>query len=307
MSEGHKRKADDSIDLDDQQDALQGLLAGGVEDPHQVNLHQMEMTSQQPAGNTDANKKRTWERHRWSFKHDETLFDQVIMHQAWSKKFGGILKRWDGVGKELMKDELFASWGHLKTDMLRRRFDKLYKDQMKVLRQKGYDLGAVSASELSDLQKKVIQVKESMASDGVSPENDHKNGGASVPLLANAPYSAGNSGGAGGSGGQNSKKRANKRKEELEMIKETVASFLKNKQDPEQMDVSASLNYQKEVAASMKTLQNVELEERTSVNGDLLKKIMVEQFKLTNHLVQQNDLLVNMLTKVLAKHLGEHE
>jgi hypothetical protein len=91
------------------------------------------------------------------------------------------------------------------------------------------------------------------------------------------------------------------------MIKETVASFLKNKQDPEQMDVLASLNFQKEVAASMKTLQNVELEERTSVNGDLLKKIMVEQFKLANHLVQQNDLLVQMLTKVLAKHLGEHE
>ena len=194
--------------------------------------------------------------------------------------------------------------------MLRRRFDKLFKDQMKILRQKGYDLGAISPGELTDLQKKVIQVKDSMATDGVTPENDHKNGGGanSMAMLGNAPYSGGSAGGSGGNGGgQNSKKRANKRKEELDIIKETVASFLKNKQDPGQMDVLASLNYQKEVAASMKTLQNVELEERTTVNGDLVKKIMVEQFKLTNHLVQQNDLLVNMLTKVLAKHLGEHD
>jgi len=307
MSEGHKRKAGDSIDaLDGHQDHLQGFL-----EDQQMNLPPPETempTTQQPSGN--AEKKRTWERHRWSFKHDETLFEQVIHYQAWSKKFGGILKRWDDVGKALMGDELFKSWGHLKTDMLRRRFDKPFKDQMKILRQKGYDLGAISPGELTDLQKKVIQVKDSMATDGVTPENDHKNGGGanSMAMLGNAPYSGGSAGGSGGNGGgQNSKKRANKRKEELDIIKETVASFLKNKQDPGQMDVLASLNYQKEVAASMKTLQNVELEERTTVNGDLVKKIMVEQFKLTNHLVQQNDLLVNMLTKVLAKHLGEHD
>ena len=78
-----------------------------------------------------------------------------MKHDAWSKKFGGILKSWTNVGLALEQTVLFQPWGHLKTDMLRRRYDKLYSETLEALRKKGVDLDAIGESEMTDLERKV--------------------------------------------------------------------------------------------------------------------------------------------------------
>jgi len=78
-----------------------------------------------------------------------------LKHDAWSKKFGGILKSWTNVGLALEQTVLFQPWGHLKTDMLRRRYDKLYSETLEALRKKGVDLDAIGESEMTDLERKV--------------------------------------------------------------------------------------------------------------------------------------------------------
>ena len=59
------------------------------------------------------------------------------------------------MGKELESSDHFVSWGHLKTDMLRRRFDKVYGDTLKELRKRGLDLDAIGETEMTEIEKKV--------------------------------------------------------------------------------------------------------------------------------------------------------
>ena len=249
-------------------------------------------------------KQRTWERHRWSYKHDELLFEEVIKHEAWSRKFGGILKSWGVVGEALEHEPLFKPWGKLKTDMLRRRFDKLMNDYIKSMRTRGIDLDALHVSELSKVEKYVLKVRELLADSGVRMEAQE--GSNKLKPLPSTPSSMG-----GGmmmaSTSPAMKKSEKAREEELGMIKDTIVKFLDKSSkfvDVEALvDVSQSIAHSKELVAGMKVLNDVDLDEKVKLQGDLVEKVVVEQFKLTKHLVKQNDLLLALLTKVLAKTL----
>jgi len=283
------------------------------------------------SGGSASKKQRTWERHRWTFKHDEALFDQVIAHDAWSKKFGQILKSWGFVAESLQKDPLFQPWGTLKTDMLRRRFDKLYQENMMSLQKRGIELDAVREEDLTEVERKVIRIKDLMSVAGLNPEvnmdgaDGRAQGAASMKSGMGSPgLVIGGSGSLGGStpGSSAMKKTTKMREEELSIIKETVAKFLERSSANMEVALSSavtpaedttvvgqwrdeSMDRMKELLMELKgTSGELDLADKVKIQGDLVEKVVAEQFQLAEHLAKQNELLLGLLTKVLGKNLG---
>ena len=177
-------------------------------------------------------------------------------------------------------------------------------DYIKSMRTRGIDLDALHVSELSKVEKYVLKVRELLADSGVRMEAQE--GSNKLKPLPSTPSSMG-----GGmmmaSTSPAMKKSEKAREEELGMIKDTIVKFLDKSSkfvDVEALvDVSQSIAHSKELVAGMKVLNDVDLDEKVKLQGDLVEKVVVEQFKLTKHLVKQNDLLLALLTKVLAKTL----
>merc|ERR1719335_482596 len=230
-----------------------------------------------------ANKKaRTWERHRWSFEHD-----------AWSKKFGGILKSWTNVGLALEQTVLFQPWGHLKTDMLRRRYDKLYSETLEALRKKGVDLDAIGESEMTDLERKCLKVRNLQTDQGMDVDQI-LNKAKKEPLTPTTV-----AGGYGTPGGSGTKKSAKAREEELVTISDAVTKFLLNNSDSSQVGqeyLTTSVEMIANLADSFETLEKGEGENTT-------RQLVKEMVGCVKHLVRQNDLLLGLLTKVLSRQL----
>jgi len=242
-------------------------------------------------------KQRTWERHRWTYQHDEALFDQVLKHEAWSKKFGNILKSWSNVGSELEGQDAFGTWGKpLKTDMLRRRFDKVYSESMEAMKKKGVGLDAHDDVELTDIDRKCLQIRDLMEQQGhqqMEDQNKHK-----TPTTPSNMLQQGGSNYATPSTGL--KKTAKMREEELHTINGTVTKFLERHSQMEGLP-EEFLNYS--VGNLAQLTGCIESLEGKVDGSDNWQKIAIEQIKVTRHLVKQNDLLLTLLTKVLCKHL----
>ncbi|QDZ26025.1 hypothetical protein HOP50_20g85760 [Chloropicon primus] len=249
-----------------------------------------------PHDGSDHKKQRTWERHRWSYQHDEALFDMVIKHEAWSKKFGGIMKSWKSVADELMESsEFFRPWGNLKTDMLRRRFEKIYYQHLTDLKKKGVALDALDGADMSDLEKKCLQIKGMQESVGTDVDMHMKN--------RSQPHTS--PGGLSHYGTPNSgmkQKSAKQREEELDQIKDTVTKFLdKSLGATGQMGneyLTGSVEMIANLADSIESLQ-----EKDVGMDDTVKRLVTEQLSVTKHLIKQNDLLLGLLAKVISKSL----
>lgn len=241
-------------------------------------------------------KQRTWERHRWTFQHDEALFDQVLKYDAWSKKFGNILKSWASVGEALEGQEAFSTWGKpLKTDMLRRRFDKVYSESMDAMRKKGVDLDALGEADMTDIDRKCLQIRQLQEQQGHQQMEDQNK--LKTPTTPSMLQPGGSSYATPSTG---LKKTAKMRDEELHMINGTITKFLERQSQVEGLPeefLSYSIGNLAQLTGCIETLE-------TKVDGsDNWQKIAIEQIKVTRHLMKQNDLLLGLLTKVLCKHL----
>jgi len=61
----------------------------------------------------------------------------------------------------------------------------------------------------------------------------------------------------------------------------------------------------KELLMELKgTSGELDLADKVKIQGDLVEKVVAEQFQLAEHLAKQNELLLGLLTKVLGKNLG---
>lgn len=213
---------------------------------------------------TDSAEKRTWERHKWEKEHDVLLFKEVIANNAWSKKFGCILKRWADVGDKLSRNSLFRDWGKLKVDMLRRRFDKLFGDTSSDLKANGLDLPTADQSSLNELQTLVLDIRRRREDCGEEVKEMKK-----------------------------SKKTMQIEEDTEQIIRETVVSFLNNHQS------QADVDEVNELISGFKTLSSVGGE----VPNKLVKDILDKQHNIIGYLSKQNSTLLDLVATLLQRNL----
>jgi len=82
--------------------------SGAQTNPQQESPNQAQMPTTTTTTPGSANKKaRTWERHRWSFEHDDALFDEVSPRRpidsrsSYLRSFAWALVSWFSLPKEL--------------------------------------------------------------------------------------------------------------------------------------------------------------------------------------------------------------
>lgn len=227
---------------------------------------------------TDLIKKARWERHKWTSFHDTILFETALEVNAVQKTFGTILKRWADVAHKLSQNELFSDWGELKIDMLRRRYEKIFRDELKEMRSLGIDLN-VHTGGLTRIQELVRQAK------GALEENIDE-------------------------------KQKKKERERLRIraddegskviIKETVERVLARNSvsfDGIPFDLAMTGERTNELITALKALHSVD-DKEIEAKGKVVVDIFDLQNKQIQHLSKQNTLLLTIVCNLLRKDLG---